>query len=243
MKLRVLVLSLALLGFLMPTASANHAADPPGDCRFRGHTGPGGGWVVHDESIYHLTDGGNDWTGVNGGAFDDCVDGKAGADTMDGAGGGDNLWGGLGNDTIRGGAYGDAIIGEDGADLIRGEGGGDRLYGGTWDDELIGGDGADNLFGGGFCNETDHWGFDSFGDSFLGPRYDETNIPCGWGGADTLRGGEGDDWIWESNTDGNIATGDGYVDVVEGGAGFDICKVEAIDIVSGCEEVDIIPTG
>lgn len=160
-----------------------------------------------------------------------CYDMGLGADTMTGSSFTDNLFGRDGNDELSGGPSLDNLHGGLGADDLFGDGGNDIMYGSYGNDELNGGNGNDSLFGGGWCNASDHYNFDSYISG-----YDVTTIPCAWGGQDILIGGDGNDWIWESNTDGPVS--DGVYDEIYGGAGTnDYCAVGPEDFVTGCETV------
>jgi Ca2+-binding RTX toxin-like protein len=161
-----------------------------------------------------------------------CYLGRGGSDTVDlGGRWQDRIFGGAGGDTINLGRGYDSAIGNSGHDEIYGEKQIDVLYGGSGNDLLDGGPGHDSLFGGGFCQETWYFGFlpHSQPDSL------RPTVACGWGGSDTLRGGEGDDWLWESNSDNH---GDGLPDHLDGGPGYDYCAVEpGIDTWTDCEVV------
>lgn len=150
-----------------------------------------------------------------------------------------------GDDTMIGGPPpGGGMAGLGGNDTLISEGRQkDFLYGGEGDDlleghkNLEGIPSSDDLFGAGFCRETGYYGFERTAERESWP--DPATLDCNIDGADVLRGGAGDDWLWESNSD---QTGDGQVDLLHGGPGFDVCVAEAIDTVRECEDVRIIPT-
>jgi Ca2+-binding RTX toxin-like protein len=219
--MKLALLTVAALTLTAFPAAADHAADPPGDCQY--HPGSRIAHGTTSRDVVNLHDGSG---------FDDCYDARDGNDDVFAQGGLDNVWGGNGNDLLDGGAGGDGMNGEAGTDELIGRDGHDTMYGGGGNDTLSAQEGPDDLFGGGFCNETDHYGFDSF------PEYDVTNVPCGGGGSDVLQGGPGNDWLWESNSD---QVGDNEVDQLWGGGGYDICTIEAIDTAVDCEEVHIVP--
>jgi Ca2+-binding RTX toxin-like protein len=227
----ILALALAATGLTAQPAGASH--------EFLCKPGPASDW-----NIAHGTISADTFTGTNG-ATSDCYDGKAGNDTINltNAGGGNRLLGGPGNDAIHGGqgaSQQDAINAEAGDDLVWGEAGPDfGLFGGSGDDVVHGNAGRDNLFGGGWCIETTYWGFNYWGgDVGDTPRpLNDCAYEAGDDGADVLYGDTGDDWLWESNSG---TGGDDQVDYVDGGPGYDVCTVEAIDIVTDCEEVDVV---
>lgn len=150
-----------------------------------------------------------------------------------------------GDDVMTGGPPpGGGMAGLEGADTLISEGRQkDFLYGGPGHDLLEGHKNledipsSDDLFGGGFCRETGYYGFEKTAAREGWP--DPSTLPCNLDGADVLRGGAGDDWLWESNSD---LTGDGRVDTLHGGPGYDVCVAEAIDTVRECEDVRIVPT-
>lgn len=213
---RIFAALLLTLPVLLPVAA--HASHASWACE------PGIAWTIK-----HGTNSADTWTGAGSSLY--CYDAMDGNDNITGGTNQDNILLGGGVDVANGRDQRDGINGESGQDDISGSGGSDRLYGGSGIDTVRGGDGADNLFGGGFCQETGYWGFNST----------LTNTITCWNDAgDTLLAGAGDDWVWDSNSD---IHGDGAVDTVDGGSGFDICVVEAIDIVSNCEQINLLPTG
>lgn len=128
-----------------------------------------------------------------------------------------------------------------GADTIRGRGGVDILFGGNNADEIFAGPGADNIFGGDFCRETGYWGFQERADREGWPDLSDRECNVGPNEADRLHGGDGDDWIWESNSD-NYS--DGYEDLIWCGAGYDIAAVgeeDTIVVPGDCEVVHVLP--
>lgn len=152
-----------------------------------------------------------------------------------------------GDDSMHGARYGTAINALGGDDLILGfkgelnhsDSGKDIAFGGEGNDVIKTFDNSegntDDLFGGGFCRETGYYGFEVTAGEENWP--DPDTLDCNIDGADLLKAGAGDDWLWESNSD---VTGDGQVDTLNGGPGSDICVAEDIDIVKNCEEVHII---
>lgn len=163
------------------------------------------GSPVLDDAIYGRAgsdtitgDVGNDY--LDGGLGDDEIDGGIGADTISGALGNDNLMGGPGNDsilgfggsdTISGGADNDSIRGGDGPDVISGDAGSDSLEGGLGMDTLSG-----ILADPGDFPTSDTDGADTLE---------------GWGGADTIILGSGDQGFGEFATTAADGAGDTFV--------------------------------
>lgn len=112
---------------------------------------------------------------------------------------------------IDGGPGDNVLIGGLGDDCLRGMGGNDYVAGGLGDDLVAGGPGHD-VVDGGLSDDTVHGGT----------------------GLDYVYGGLGDDVLWGS---GPRVQDDGVADIVDGGLGYDICYVDAADIVKNCEEV------
>ena len=153
-------------------------------------TGGDSGPAAHNELLGR---GGNDT--LKGGGGNDTLEGGAGADSLDGGDGKDVLEYrssdagvkvDLRNGTASGGhAAGDTISG---FEHVTGSKHSDRLQGDSGDNNLKGLSGNDSLWG-----DWSLWG-DRVG-----------------GGADTLEGGEGDDWLFDS--------GDTAADRLDGGPG------------------------
>ncbi len=162
-----------------------------------------------------LARGGNDYASGYGG--DDTVEGGDGNDSLEGGLGADWVFGDAGNDVLGdteqvlllSGAEdnaADTLFGGAGNDSLLAGGGADSLDGGTEDDLLVGGSGADNLVGGtGDDILTDHTQAPTFASESPPP---ESFIASD---ADTLLGGDGQDFIYAS----------GGGDVIDGGAGID----------------------
>jgi Ca2+-binding RTX toxin-like protein len=174
--------------------------------------------------------GSNQIDQMNGLGGKDRMSGNAGADNMKGGDGVDNINGGDGadsidelldtannvisgggdGDTIKGGNADDTINGNDGDDFLYGYGGNDRIRGGIGhdilqglaaNDRLEGGDGSDVLVG------------------------DWDTGPISFYGADNLKGGPGDEFLFQSavSTEGPITviTPDGKKDILDCGDGND----------------------
>lgn len=147
---------------------------------------------------------------LDGGDGADQLVGGPGVDTIYGGAGDDQIWGdgedgGIfapdGSDVVYGGAGNDIVQGFDGNDQLFGEDDNDTLYGDFGADVVEGGAGDDGLYGQGF--------FFSGGIPLLN-FFDD-------GASDTLRGGDGNDYL-------NAAAGN---DILEGGAGADTLEGEA----------------
>jgi hypothetical protein len=131
--------------------------------------------------------------------------------------------GGPRRDRIAGTAGADLLRGMAGDDILRGGGGADCLYGMAGADRLYGGRGGDRLFG------------DDGADRLLGGRGDDRL--SGGAGADGLSAGAGRNVILGGRGRDSIAARNGRRDVVRCGGGRDIARVDARDLLSGCERV------
>ena len=138
---------------------------------------------------------------LRGGTGDDDLYGGGGADGLFGDAGRDQLRGGGGNDQLNGGADGDLLEGGTGDDVLNGDGGNDTLAGGAGADILNGGDGNDTLTG-------------TTGDTLNGGNGGD--ILVGGAGPTVLNGGAGRDIIT-----GNAQAGFGDADTIMGGQGND----------------------
>jgi Ca2+-binding RTX toxin-like protein len=130
----------------------------------------------------------------------------------------------------------DTYDGQTGNDYLDGGHGNDVLYGGLGADEIHGGTGSDSIFGSDYCTETGMWGF-------WGLYSSDPQVACSVGdGGDTMYGGAGNDWIWDSNSDQHA---DGVADYIDGGAnstnGVDTCTGGAEDTFVNCETVHVVP--
>jgi Ca2+-binding RTX toxin-like protein len=171
-----------------------------------------------------------------GNDLDNVISGSSGDDRLDGLGGNDAIQGGKGNDVIDGGAGNDTLDGGDGSDAIRGGDGNDLIDGGAGADGMAGGAGDDTFMVDDPNDTTsDSSGFDQVFSSTShtigsgienltltgtaassGKGNDLANVIIGnaaantldggRGGADTLRGGAGDDVYFVYN--------DGFTDTV-----------------------------
>jgi Ca2+-binding RTX toxin-like protein len=159
--------------------------------------------------------GGNDYLwGGQGGA--DVLYGEDGDDGLLGSGN-DHLYGGSGNDDLIG-VFNDTLDGGDGNDKLHGERGHTTLDGGNGDDVLSTAHGASNVLLGGQGNDT--LDSNSFDDTLDGGGGDDVLkvLTDGWAGGSAgtlqLEGGDGNDTMMLTLTDGGHAT-------VHGGAGSD----------------------
>lgn len=94
---------------------------------------------------------------------------------------------------------------------IRGTAGDDVLYGTAGPDTILGFGGNDRIFA---CAGTDSVEAGAGNDTVRGDR-----------GVDSLNGGSGNDRLWAR---------DGESDTVNGGSGTNRCRVDRIDVVTGC---------
>ena len=155
-----------------------------------------------------IGNGGNDY--LNGGASNDQLSGGDGNDTLIGGEGSDSLSGGAGNDTLYVDAKDTKIDGGEGTDSVRvqGEDGVKVDMTESSIERAYGGDGDDT--------------FDASGSS-------ENVYEYGYGGDDTLTGGDGNDYLNGGDGNDQLSGGDGADrliggegnDVLNGGAGND----------------------
>mmetsp|Transcript_23599 Transcript_23599/g.41783 ORF Transcript_23599/g.41783 Transcript_23599/m.41783 type:complete len:575 (-) Transcript_23599:4320-6044(-) len=157
--------------------------------------------------------GNDDILGLFGG---DLMSGGAGDDVMQGGGGEDTMLGNEGDDLMQGRGQDDTVQGFSGSDWVDGNDGDDFVRGGSGDDVVIGGEGADAIFG---RNDDDLLiGGEFTGSPFtteqLGQLRDGValedlvsadNQIVDDGDADTLDGGNGDDFMLFGG--GDSATG------------------------------------
>ena len=158
-----------------------------------------------DDSIYGRA--GSDT--ITGDVGNDYLDGGLGDDSIDGGIGNDTISGALGNDTLEGGPGEDSILGFGGADSISGGGGDDSIRGGDGPDSISGDLGADSIEGG--------LGMDTISgiladpDDFPTTDADGVDTLEGWGGADTIILGTGDQGYGEFATTEADGLGDTFV--------------------------------
>ena len=127
------------------------------------------------------------------------------------------LDGGLGDDVIAGGSDGDSLLGGDGHDTLFGQAGADTLLGGAGDDLIVtdaggSGDGAGDSADGGDGDDAIN------GQATDGPGQQYSFWPSS--GAQTLRGGAGDDFI-VGGSGGDLLDGGSGNDTLHGGEGDD----------------------
>lgn len=170
-------------------------------------------------------DGGNNV--LTGTPLDDAIYGRAGADTitgdigndfLDGGLGDDDIDGGIGDDTISGALGNDVIDGGSGNDSILGFGGADTISGGDNNDSIRGGNGPDSISGD-LGNDSLEGGLGA--DIISGILADPGSFPTtdadgadtleGWGGADTIILGSGDQGYGEFRTTVADGAGDTFV--------------------------------
>ncbi|MCA9242256.1 MAG: calcium-binding protein, partial [Planctomycetales bacterium] len=212
------------------------------------------------------TDGGRDViVGDNAVAHFDNVDGAAVLRFVDTTsvdiGAGDFLFGDAGNDIILGGAGGDWISGGVGGDLLFGDaaevnlntseqlldatttdptiGGADSLQGGAGDDTAVGGTGNDTLTGG-----TGHdilLGDHALIDRDLPANQQFTSIftaTADAGGADTMHGDDGDDFLLGQQAGDSLYGGAGDDDIT---GGHNVLHGDdSGDLIDGGSEADVV---
>jgi Ca2+-binding RTX toxin-like protein len=134
--------------------------------------------------------------------------------------------GGSGNDAVTGGALNDFVFGDTGNDTLRGAAGNDGLAGGSGNDQLYGGTGNDIIVTGIGIDYVEGGSGNDFitakdTDDGLMPPGASAPAPFGLGTIyyDVILGGDGDDMILATNSDG-----------VDGGNGNDTITLNA-DIV------------
>ena len=134
----------------------------------------------------------------------------------------ENFVAGSGNDEVTGNDAANRLEGRTGNDTLRGGSGADRLEGGAGNDRLDGGAGADVMDGGTGRDLLRHEGSDAGvsvnfstgtvgGGHAEGDTFENMEGVIGSAHADTLTGGDGNDWL----------AGKGGDDVLSGGAGND----------------------
>ncbi|RZJ44426.1 MAG: calcium-binding protein, partial [Brevundimonas sp.] len=179
-------------------------------------------------ALWNLLYGGADTiTGGDAWGRGNTLFGHGGNDTLNGGTGGDWLNGGTGDDIVYGGdetdptstTYGDGIDGAEGNDTLYGGAGRDVIVGGDGGDLIEGGDGNDILYhdGDGLTGTDGVMTLqDGFGNSYTVPvrGFLAGDRRAEDGAADTVNGGEGNDFIYL-----------GVGDSADGGAGGDTVEV------------------
>ena len=152
---------------------------------------------------------------AEGDTFDgiENVAGSDHADTLTGDAGNNHLSGHDGEDTLTGGA---------GNDLLAGGNGGDRFHGGEGADRMDGGAGRDTLWYGWSDAgvNVDLTAGTASGGHAEGDIIENVEIIWGSGHADTLTGGEGDNWLY-GGSDSDLLTAGSGSDTLTGGSGND----------------------
>ncbi len=183
-------------------------------------------------------DSGNNW--FKGARGDDTLRGGDGHDTLIGASGADKVWGENGNDTLDGRRGSDTLKGGSGNDTLEGGSESDSLVGGLGVDtvtyensdagvkvDLRNGTASEGHAAGDTISGFEHVTGSKHSDRLQGDSGDNNlkglsgndSLWADWplwgdrvgGGADTLEGGEGDDWLYDS--------GDTAADRLDGGPG------------------------
>jgi Ca2+-binding RTX toxin-like protein len=163
------------------------------------------------------TDGPDSYlTGFVGTSGPDVMFAFAGDDYVSGGASSDNLCGGKGDDLIKGGDErrgGETSYG----DWIFGQGGSDIIRAGGGHDIVRGGGGTETITAG------------------IGMDYVD-----GGGGPDVIKGGPQADELHGGGGDDTIYAGGSRVDHVFGDDGVDTCIVDELDVVEGCEVIEIV---
>lgn len=198
---------------------------------------------------------------INGTSGIDTLNGTADPDTISGLAGNDTIHGLGGNDTLSGGAGDDLIFGEEGNDVLNGGTGADTMQGGVGDDIYVidnladqvieaNGEGTDlvkstislalldnleNLtLGGGAA--IDGTGND-LANVLIGNR--ANNILDGLGGADTMRGGAGNDtYVVDDVHDLVVESASAGIDLVRSSVSFRLGRNIENLTLTGTEAID-----
>jgi Ca2+-binding RTX toxin-like protein len=185
--------------------------------------------IVVGSALGDTLEGGGSADTLRGGLGRDGIYGFGGNDVIQGGdetGDGDILAGGAGEDQVFGGAGHDVIYGEAGADQLFGEAGVDLLYVDAQDTLVSGGADADYLavadVAGGSWSATDieNWIGHNGADTFTVTGAAMLVYMQGFGGADTLLGGNAGDYLFGGDG-GDLIAGSGGNDNLYGGAGAD----------------------
>ena len=176
------------------------------------------------------------------------LDGGADNDSLSGAGGNDLLLGGTGNDTLLGEGGDDILDGGPGADDLNGNGEltadlgfdiadyGDRVAGVTVTLDGLRNDGEPGE-GDLLTVEMDDVNGGSGADTIVGDA--KQNLLIGNDGPDTLTGGGESDVLDGGNGNDTILARDGIADTIDCGPGADAVTADTVDVVVGCEAVDL----
>lgn len=161
----------------------------------------------------------------------DTLLGGVGDETMVGQNGDDSMAGGGGNDQIDGGDGSNTLFGGDGDDSIAGGSGFDRVNGNVGDDTVVGHSAVGDWLSGGQGQDTIDASASTGNNIINGNLGNDTII--GGSGADSLRGGQGDDVI-HAGSGNDWITGDLGTNTIFGGQGLDTVRASAgHDIVNG----------
>ena len=227
-----------------------------------GGTGPD---VIVGSLKINTLDGGDGADTLHGGGNTDVLLGRNHVDKLYGEDGLDLLYGGPDGDGLFGGDDPDLLLGENGPDALSGGAGDDVLDGGLGEDEVQGGAGDADLMAYGWSTqpviatlggtgvtqgETDDIAPDI--ESLAGGSGDDeltgdggANLLRGGLGKDTLTGGGGVDLLrGDAGADTLLSNGDGAVDTDECGGDADTVQADPIDVLNGCEQVEVVqPAG
>ncbi|KAM3113150.1 DUF4347 domain-containing protein, partial [Phormidesmis sp. 146-33] len=170
---------------------------------------------------------------LSGGEGDDVLYGELGNDVLEGRNGRDILYGGVGGDSLSGGAGSDYLLGDEGivnlttgVATLGGGSGDDTLFGGGDNDFLYGQAGNDRLLGG---SGNDYLEGNTGNDILFGDDGQITRPGAGVeviastnpaiGGADIIRGQEGNDILVAGTGNDSEVTGDSGDDIILGDNG------------------------
>lgn len=180
-----------------------------------------------------------------GGEGDDILKAQAGPDTLLGGGGHDTLSGGTEADVLNGGPGADVIDGDQGADTLDYA---DRSTAVSVDLSAVGtaGNGGviDDLDGAGpsttqdLVSDLEHVRGGAVDDTIVGN--DVPNTLTGGGGADQITGGRGIDTFDGGTGADVIAARDGFAEPVTCGDGVDTAAIDEIDVLTGCENAQLM---
>lgn len=223
--------------------------------------------IINIQKVYG-SDGGND--SLNGVLATDVKEiyGRQGDDTLGGGDESDLLHGGQGNDVLLGREGDDLMFGGVGNDVMTGHEGDDTLTGGDGNDSFYGSagndvfyiDAGDSTFDGGADYDTAYiegdtgmtlnlystsieevHGSEVGADNLNAQNKTENVVIYGYGGADTINGGNGNDYLsGGAGVDGLLARAGN--DTLDGGAGADTLSayegddylyVDSDDVTSG----------
>tara|TARA_R110002096_G_scaffold280294_1_gene474426 strand:- start:807 stop:6806 length:6000 start_codon:yes stop_codon:yes gene_type:complete len=176
--------------------------------------------TINDDNVINV---------IEGDDSNNVLRGTSETDQIIGNGGNDYLNGGDGNDQLSGGDGADRLVGGEGADSLSGGAGNDTLYVDAQDTKIDGGEGTDSVRvqgeDGVKVDMTDASIERAYGgagdDSFDASDSTDAVYEYGYGGDDTLTGGDGNDYLNGGDGNDQLSGGDG-ADRLVGGEGDDV---------------------